>query len=75
MREVLNAIFYVLSTGRQRRTLPNAAQKYGALYFQMPYVDTLGLLLSLAVHPFERYARTVAAFIRLAMILLCRRRP
>ena len=45
MREVLNAIFYVLSTGRQRRTLPNAAQKYGAL------------LLSNAI---SRYARPVA---------------
>ena len=39
MREVLNAIFYVLSTGRQRRTLPNAAQKYGAL---LPHAVGLG---------------------------------
>jgi len=37
-------------------------------------VDTLGLLLSVAVHPLERYAQTVAAFIRLAMIRLMLKR-
>ncbi len=77
IREVLNAIFYVLSTGRQWRALPKdlPPKSTAHYYFQTPYLDSLGLLLSVAVHPFERYARTVAAFIRLAMILLCRCRP
>jgi transposase len=49
VREVLNAIFYVLSTGCQWRKRQLARD-------------------------FERYARTVAAFIRLAMIRIMLRR-
>ncbi len=137
IREVLNAIFYVLSTGCQWRALPKDLPPKSAAHFYFTLwdwdgtlerihhelhvavreqegrepspnggdhrqpecqgrsksdstldpqgldagkkvtgrerdllVDTLGLLLSVAVHRFQRYARTVAAFIRLAMICL-----
>jgi transposase len=81
VREVLNAIFYVLSTGCQWQALPKDLPPKSTAHSYFMLWDWDGTLERFhhalyrrLARDFERYARSAAAFVRLAMIRIMLRR-
>src|SRR5688572_3535811 len=87
LREVLNAVFYVLWTGCQWKALPKDLPPRSTVWEYLDLWDwdgTLGRIVERTLawisrcrrlaRDYERHARKAAAFVRLAMIRLMLRR-